>query len=189
MEKIYELQTYLRKRAKSNPVFGTGIEVKWKDRGVLRAGEVRGEIYYKGARMELIQNKSASSLDCTFVGYHMLGFEEIKLTPADTRLLEKIFFWGPTCTPGEFKKMVEKEIKKIEREGLNKQNLETLYKLVDIHKDIANEQYWDTSEGVMDMYDRDDYGARGRRGTGRSSMRGRGRSSGTRYGNDGRMEC
>ncbi len=109
MEKIYELQTYLRKRAKSNPVFGTGIEVKWKDRGVLRAGEVRGEIYYKGARMELIQNKSASSLDCNFVGYHMLGFEEIKLTPDDTRLLEKIFFWGPTCTPGEFKKMVEKE--------------------------------------------------------------------------------
>ena len=109
MEKIYELQTYLRKRSKSNNVYGTGIEVKFKDRGVLRAGEVRGEIYYKGARMELIQNKSASSLDCNFVGYHMLGFEEIKLTPADTRLLEKIFFWGPTCTPGEFKKMVEKE--------------------------------------------------------------------------------
>ncbi len=107
MEKIYELQAYLRKRAKSNPVFGTGIEVKWKERGV-RAGEVWGEIFYKGnSRMELIQNKSGTGR--TFVGYHMLGFDEIKLTPDDTRLVERLFFGGPTYTPGEFKKMVEKE--------------------------------------------------------------------------------
>lgn len=94
------------------------------------------------------------------------------------------------------KKMVEKELKKIEHEGLNKQNLETLYKLVDIHKDISNEEYWENSEEVMDMYGREDYnergyGARGGRGRGgsRGGSRGggRGRGSGTRYGADERM--
>ena len=58
-------------------------------------------------------------------------------------------------------------------------NLEALGELIDIHKDIANEEYWcDKEEGESmrygnydrreyDRYDRDDYGARRRDSRGR----------------------
>lgn len=107
MEKIYELQAHLRKHAKSNSVIRQGIQVSWVESGRLRAGDVRGEVHYKNAHMKLIEGKSYN--DNQFVGQNMLGFEEIKLTHADTRVLEQLFFLGAACTPGEFKKMVEKE--------------------------------------------------------------------------------
>lgn len=99
----------------------------------------------------------------------------------------------------EVKESIKKEIMKIHREGINKNNLEMLGQLVDIHKDIANEEYWEAKEEALEMrgnygeygrgdYGRDEYGARGGRGNGRGGNRsgGRGRGSGTRYG-DGRI--
>lgn len=73
---------------------------------------------------------------------------------------------------------VEKKIESILTQGIKPENIENLYKLVDIHKDIANEQYW-LKEGGQDMryrygndrqYSeygnygeyREEYGARGR---------------------------
>ena len=45
---------------------------------------------------------------------------------------------------------VEKKIESILTQGIKPENIENLYKLVDIHKDIANEQYW-LKEGGQDM--------------------------------------
>lgn len=74
------------------------------------------------------------------------------------------------------KECVKKEIDKIVCEGISQQNLDALGKLVDIHKDISNENYWKYLEGEMDMYDRDER----KRYGGRMYDR---RGSGTRYGN------
>lgn len=93
----------------------------------------------------------------------------------------------------KIKDSVKSEIMKIHKEGINKNNLDMLGKLVDIHKDIANEQYWEVKEEALEMrgnyngYDREEYGARMRDGRGmQRGGRGRGRGSGTRYG-DGRI--
>lgn len=42
----------------------------------------------------------------------------------------------------QLKKDVEKQIDNIKKTGITKDNLDSLYKLVDIHKDIENEEYW-----------------------------------------------
>ena len=53
---------------------------------------------------------------------------------------------------------------------INMNNLEALGELIDIHKDIANEEYWCMKEEEEEMYgrygryDRDDYGRYDRRG-------------------------
>ena len=47
-------------------------------------------------------------------------------------------------------KEVENKINSIIKQGIKPENIENLYKLVDIHKDIANEQYW-LKEGGQDM--------------------------------------
>lgn len=92
----------------------------------------------------------------------------------------------------DVKEKVMKEIEKLTKEGISGSNLEALYKLVDIHKDISNEEYWKYLKGEMEMYDREEYGARGRGQSGRGRGRyneggyersGRGNGSGTRYGN------
>lgn len=49
---------------------------------------------------------------------------------------------------------VEKSIKIITDSGLQNGNIETLYKLIDIHKDIKNEEYW---KGKEEMYRERDY--------------------------------
>lgn len=51
----------------------------------------------------------------------------------------------------KIKEQVEKGIDMILEEGLQSNNLDTLYKLVDIHKDLANEEYWESKEEVMEM--------------------------------------
>ena len=40
------------------------------------------------------------------------------------------------------KEETEKVIEQILNQGIEENNLDVLYKLVDIHKDIANEEYW-----------------------------------------------
>ena len=87
------------------------------------------------------------------------------------------------------KEKVENGIKNIAENGIEREELDTLYKLVDIHKDLANEEYWEKKKEVMEMryrgYDREDYGRRMRDSRGRYMARGRGREN---YGNEEPME-
>ena len=84
------------------------------------------------------------------------------------------------------KKETEEIIECILEEGIRKENIDFLYKVVDIHKDIANEVYWENKEEVLDMryntgsygnYDREEYNGYGR---------GRRRDSRGRYMESGR---
>nr|DAT77112.1 MAG TPA: hypothetical protein [Caudoviricetes sp.] len=93
----------------------------------------------------------------------------------------------------DVKEEVEKLIKQITANGLQPGNVELLYQLIDIHKDIENERYWKDKEenmmyrgrdyymndGYSDMRSRDGrgqymdtYGRRGVKGTGRGRYRG-----------------
>lgn len=70
------------------------------------------------------------------------------------------------------KEQIEKLIEKICTEEVNVNNVDLLYKLVDIHKDIENEKYW--KEKIMryrDSYNEDSYGRRGVPGSGRGRYR------------------
>ena len=79
-------------------------------------------------------------------------------------------------------KIVEEAINRITEEGLHTENIDTLYKLIDIHKDIKNEKYWCIKEEKMRYY-RDDYmnepymGRRFRDSRGRYNERGRNRGN------------
>ena len=92
----------------------------------------------------------------------------------------------------ELKQKIENGITNVTENGIQVENLDTLYKLVDIHKDLANEEYWEKKKEVMDMnyrgygnYDREDYGRRQRDSRGRYMARGRGRGN---YRGDEHME-
>lgn len=63
----------------------------------------------------------------------------------------------------------EQAIKTIAEQGLNNNNIDFLYKAVDIHKDLCNENYWKAKEEyyMYGNYDDMSYGRRGVRGTGR----------------------
>ena len=66
------------------------------------------------------------------------------------------------------KEEVEKLIKQITESGLQVANVELLYKLIDIHKDINNEEYWEKKEENMMYRDYDNYsGGRSRDSRGR----------------------
>ena len=56
------------------------------------------------------------------------------------------------------KSEVEKIIKQITESGLQTANVELLYKLIDIHKDIESEKYWKEKEENMMYRDYDNYG-------------------------------
>ena len=68
----------------------------------------------------------------------------------------------------------------MEESGIDSGNIDVIYKLVDIHKDIANEEYWEAKKEAMDMryrdYEDEGYGRRRRDSRGRymegRSMRG-----------------
>ena len=75
---------------------------------------------------------------------------------------------------------VEKLIKTVTENGLQASNVQLLYQLIDIHKDIENEKYWKNKEGAM-RYMREDYGPEDYRG-------GRSRDSRGRYMGDRRSE-
>lgn len=71
---------------------------------------------------------------------------------------------------------VEEKINKILETGIESGNVDYLYKLIDIHKDIENEEYWNKKKEVMSMNYRNygeyddtysNYGRRGVPGTGR----------------------
>lgn len=83
------------------------------------------------------------------------------------------------------KKQVEEKINTILESGIDMNNLEALGELVDIHKDICNEEYWKNEKEAMKMryrdydeYNESKYGRRGRDSRGRYTARGRGRYQG-----------
>ncbi len=78
------------------------------------------------------------------------------------------------------KEETKKKINEIIEQGLQPSNIEMLYTLVDIHKDMANEEYWKDKEEVMRYraYSEGDYPSG-------YSARGRSRDSRGRY-KDGR---
>lgn len=87
----------------------------------------------------------------------------------------------------EITKQVEKELEEIVNEKVNTNNVDYLYRLVDIHKDLANENYWKEkikmygnrySRDFSGEYGRGSYGRRGMRGTGPYSRYRGGRGSG-----------
>ena len=49
------------------------------------------------------------------------------------------------------KEQVEEKINNIMTQGIKPENIDNLYKFVDIHKDLANEEYWKNKEEVMEM--------------------------------------
>lgn len=49
------------------------------------------------------------------------------------------------------KEETEKSINKILDEGIQPGNLDFLFRVVDIHKDMSNEEYWQTKKEVMKM--------------------------------------
>lgn len=69
---------------------------------------------------------------------------------------------------------ITEQINCILEEGIQPSNVELLGELVDIHKDLANEEYWKKKQEVMEMRynDYNDYGRRGVPGTGRGRYRG-----------------
>ena len=90
-------------------------------------------------------------------------------------------------------KQVENQIKNLSENGLDENNVDFLYRLIDIHKDIKNENYWKIKEDCMmyrnygedysygrrgvpgsgrGRYSEGSYGRRGVPGTGRGSYRG-----------------
>ena len=85
----------------------------------------------------------------------------------------------------EVKQKVEEKINELTKEGIEMENLKPLGELVDIHKDISNEEYWEVKKGVMEMNYRGGYGAYGtynaRDGYGREEYGRRGRDSRGRY--------
>ena len=48
-------------------------------------------------------------------------------------------------------KQVEEKIEHILSQGIRPENMDTLYKLVDIHKDLANEDYWQVKKEDIHM--------------------------------------
>ena len=77
----------------------------------------------------------------------------------------------------KLKQETEKKIEEVMKQGLQPNNIDMIYSLVDIHKDIANEEYW-KEKGESMRYSRGGYGegsynARGSRG-GSYNERGRG---------------
>lgn len=80
----------------------------------------------------------------------------------------------------QIKEEIEQQIAEVVKKGIQGSNLDTLGKLIDIHKDLANEEYWNKKKEVMDMRYRDEgsygnygnygnYGRRGRDSRGRYS--------------------
>lgn len=58
----------------------------------------------------------------------------------------------------DIKRVIEKPIETIVKDGVSSNNLDYLYKLVDIHKDIANEEYWKAKEENFMRYGEGSYG-------------------------------
>lgn len=85
-------------------------------------------------------------------------------------------------------KQVEDAIKSINERGLEPKDLDNLGKLIDIHKDLKNEEYWEEKEDYYMRYrTNDSYDRRSYRGEEREQYgRGKRRDSHGRYMESGR---
>lgn len=84
----------------------------------------------------------------------------------------------------KIKNLVTKELEQYSDTDLNAEDIDTLYKLIDINKDLENIDYWNVKKEVMKMrynnygeyseggYSEGRYGRRGVPGTGRGNYRG-----------------
>lgn len=87
-------------------------------------------------------------------------------------------------TTEKLNEKVEEQLKKVAEQGITSSNIDYTYKLIDIHKDIANEKYWEKKGEMMEMrysgygegygegYSEGGYGRRGVPGSGRGRYRG-----------------
>lgn len=57
------------------------------------------------------------------------------------------------CLITDIQKLVHDQLKQIKDMGITNSNVDSLYKLIDIEKDIENINYWKTKE---DMYNNDE---------------------------------
>ena len=48
------------------------------------------------------------------------------------------------------KSLVETKIEKLMETGIQVGNVDYFYKLIDIHKDMANEEYWEVKKEVLE---------------------------------------
>ncbi len=62
----------------------------------------------------------------------------------------------------KIKEIAKKPIETITKDGISSSNLDYLYKLVDIQKDIANIEYWKVKEDNIMRYSEGSYGRYGR---------------------------
>ncbi len=72
---------------------------------------------------------------------------------------------------------LEKGINGIAEQGIKDENIDILSKLIDMHKDIKNEEYWEKKGEAIEMRYRD-YNEYGNRGYGRGNYGRRGRYRG-----------
>lgn len=73
-------------------------------------------------------------------------------------------------TTEQLSEKVEEQLKKVVEQGITSSNIDYTYKLVDIHKDLANEKYLEKKGEMIEMrYNEynEGYGRRGVPGTGR----------------------
>ena len=80
----------------------------------------------------------------------------------------------------KIKGLVEDELEKITQDGLKIQDLQVISELVDIHKDLCNEEYWKEKKEAMKMRYNRGYGEYGREPYGREPY-GRRRDGRGRY--------
>ena len=94
--------------------------------------------------------------------------EEEKKQTIEKSVIEKI------------KEATEKKLEELEKQGLSQNNVDYLGKVIDIHKDIMNEEYWKAKEEHYMMMYRgyDDGGYSGEYGARRRDSRGRYMESG-----------
>lgn len=92
----------------------------------------------------------------------------------------------------KLKEQVESQIQAVVEQGIEPSNVEYVYRLMDIHKDLANEEYWEKKEeemmyrdggyGNYGNYGRESYGRRRRDSRGRFKEGNSGGSGGGSYG-------
>lgn len=54
------------------------------------------------------------------------------------------------CLVDDIQKLVHVQLKQIKDMGITNANIDSLYKLIDIEKDIENINYWKAKEGVYE---------------------------------------
>lgn len=54
------------------------------------------------------------------------------------------------CLVDDIQKLVHVQLKQIKDMGITNANIDSLYKLIDIEKDIENINYWKVKEGVYE---------------------------------------